>query len=333
LAILATTTGPDQGVAQRKQTNGKVNTRAPELFRGVQENERTRAPHIPASAAPAEARQPVSAGVAKIWRSTREKKLERCVMSVEEIKKSAGQIGTLDSCLIEGDSEQKARERKTKRRALVISIALQSLAILALVLVPLLGHTEKISLSTVTPMPPYYHHPVRPVVEHTTVRQPIRTGFYQPTTISHVIVTHDPSINNNPPPPGIIDMGEVNRPGDVTGLIPVEGTGPAQPDDPNRNQKKRLVRGGDVQQAMLIRRVEPSYPPLMRSIRRSGKVEIRAIISVDGTIESLQVISGDPGFHQSALQAVGQWRYRPTILNGQPVEVETIVTVVYTLNQ
>jgi len=71
----------------------------------------------------------------------------------------------------------------------------------------------------------------------------------------------------------------------------------------------------------------------MRNLRRSGKVEIRAVISVDGTIESLQVISGDPAFYQSALDAVGQWRYRPTILNGQPVEVETIVTVIYTLNQ
>ena len=254
-------------------------------------------------------------------------------MSVEENKKSAEQIGTLGSCLIEGDSEQKSRERKTKRRALVISVSLQSLAIGALVLIPLLGRTEKISFAMVTPMPPYYHHPARPIVEHTPTHQPPKTtAFYQPTSISHVIVTHHPATNTNPTSPGVIDMGESNTPGDP-GLIPIEGRGPSQPEDPNRNQKKRLVKGGDVQQAMLIRRVEPSYPIIMRNIRRSGKVELRAIISTDGTIESLQAISGDPGFYQSALQAVGQWRYRPTILNGQPVEVETIITVVYTLSQ
>lgn len=256
-------------------------------------------------------------------------------MSVEENRRLAEQIGTLGSCLIEGDSEQKARERKTKRRALVISIVLQCLAIVALILVPLLGHTEKISFSIVTPMPPYYHHPARPMVEHTTVHPPpVRLiGFYQPTNISHVIVTHESSTHSTPIPPGIIDIGDSNAPADVRGLIPLESGGPAQPVEPNGNRGKRLVKGGDVQQAMLIRRVDPSYPALMRNLRRSGKVELRAIISVDGTIQSLQVISGDPGFYQSALEAVGQWRYRPTILNGTAVEVETVITVVYTLNQ
>jgi len=60
---------------------------------------------------------------------------------------------------------------------------------------------------------------------------------------------------------------------------------------------------------------------------------MRALISAEGTIESLQVLSGDPGFYESAMSAVRQWKYRPTYLNGQPVEVETIITVVYTLNQ
>ena len=82
---------------------------------------------------------------------------------------------------------------------------------------------------------------------------------------------------------------------------------------------------------MLVYRVEPKYPTLMQQIRRSGSVQLHAIISTDGTIESLQVISGDPGFYQSALDAVRQWRYKPTILNGQAVEVETVITVIYNI--
>jgi protein TonB len=83
--------------------------------------------------------------------------------------------------------------------------------------------------------------------------------------------------------------------------------------------------------AMLIHRVEPIYPTLPKQIHREGRVELRAIIGTDGTIQSLQVVSGDPMFLNSAIGAVQQWRYRPTILNGQPVEIDTYITVVYTM--
>ena len=84
---------------------------------------------------------------------------------------------------------------------------------------------------------------------------------------------------------------------------------------------------------MLIQRVEPQYPVLARQIRKEGRVELRALIATDGTIQSLQVVSGDELFVQSALAAVRQWRYRPTVLNGQPVEIDTFITVVYSLHQ
>ena len=80
---------------------------------------------------------------------------------------------------------------------------------------------------------------------------------------------------------------------------------------------------------MLIHRVEPVFPPLARQIHKGGHVELRAIIATDGTIQSLQVVSGDPLFYQSATNAVQQWRYRPTILNGQPVEIDTFISVIY----
>jgi len=82
---------------------------------------------------------------------------------------------------------------------------------------------------------------------------------------------------------------------------------------------------------MLIRRIEPVYPRLAIQTRREGRVELRAIVATDGTIQSLQVVTGDVMFIQSALDAVAQWRYRPTYLNGQPVEVDTTITVTYTL--
>jgi len=84
---------------------------------------------------------------------------------------------------------------------------------------------------------------------------------------------------------------------------------------------------------MLYHRVEPVYPPLAIPLRREGRVELHAVISTDGSVQALEVISGDALFIQSALAAVREWRYHPTILNGQAVEVDTQITVIYTLNR
>jgi protein TonB len=113
--------------------------------------------------------------------------------------------------------------------------------------------------------------------------------------------------------------------------------GPEDPRQPQtqaetRTSKKRLQLT-QLDPAMLVYRVEPAYPTLARQTGRGGRVELRAIIAADGTIQSLQVVSGDPLFIQSALQAVQQWRYKPTILNGQPVEIDTFITVVYTISR
>jgi TonB family protein len=85
--------------------------------------------------------------------------------------------------------------------------------------------------------------------------------------------------------------------------------------------------------AMLTHRVEPVYPTLAKQLGRSGRVELKAVIATDGTIQSLQVASGDPLFYQSAMDAVRQWRYTPTVLNGQPVEIDTYISVIYTMQR
>jgi len=87
------------------------------------------------------------------------------------------------------------------------------------------------------------------------------------------------------------------------------------------------------QQAQLIGRIEPRYPPLALQTRKEGAVLLHAIISREGRITALEVVSGSPWFVQSALDAVRQWRYRPTFLNGEPVEIETSITVIFRLGQ
>jgi len=94
-------------------------------------------------------------------------------------------------------------------------------------------------------------------------------------------------------------------------------------------QRVRISQG--VTTGMLIHRVEPPYPGLARAARISGNVVLKAIISKEGTIEDLTLVSGHPMLVPSAIDAVRQWRYRPYLLNGQPVEVETTITVIFTL--
>lgn len=91
--------------------------------------------------------------------------------------------------------------------------------------------------------------------------------------------------------------------------------------------------GGGVQAAKLLRQVKPAYPPLARTARMQGTVKMQAIIAIDGSIRNLQLISGPPLLIQAALDAVKLWRYEPTLLNGEPVEVITSIEVNFTLNQ
>jgi protein TonB len=86
-------------------------------------------------------------------------------------------------------------------------------------------------------------------------------------------------------------------------------------------------------EANLIRRVQPVYPPLAKSARVQGTVEFTATISKDGNIENLTLVRGHPLLVAAAREAVLQWKYRPTMLNGEPVEVITDIIVNFTLSQ
>jgi periplasmic protein TonB len=85
-------------------------------------------------------------------------------------------------------------------------------------------------------------------------------------------------------------------------------------------------------EGMLVHKVLPDYPAPARAMRIAGTVEMQATISRVGTIENLRVVSGPPLLRQAALDAVKQWRYRPYLLNGDPVEVETTINVDFRMN-
>ena len=95
--------------------------------------------------------------------------------------------------------------------------------------------------------------------------------------------------------------------------------------------KKKVVISSGVAQGLLIRKVAPIYPPEAKESKVTGTVVLRIEIDTTGAVQKPQVISGNTMLQQSALDAVKQWRYRPYKLNGEPVEVETTVNIVYSL--
>lgn len=100
---------------------------------------------------------------------------------------------------------------------------------------------------------------------------------------------------------------------------------------PAPREIQRVKRGGTVVEAMALSRPAPAYPELARRARIEGDVHLRAVISEDGSIKELSVLMGHPLLARAAVEAVSQWRYRPTILNGDPVEVLTQITVTFRL--
>ncbi|MFB3779360.1 MAG: energy transducer TonB [Bryobacteraceae bacterium] len=149
------------------------------------------------------------------------------------------------------------------------------------------------------------------------------------------------------PPPSAGAVGVVGgvpggvpggTPGGVIGGIisaaPVAAPPPPPPPKVEVQKPKEVQRirvGGNVQQANLIKKTIPVYPPLAKQARIQGVVRLTAIIGTDGTIKNLQVMSGHPLLIPAALEAVKQWVYRPTLLNGEPVEVITQIDVNFTL--
>ena len=133
---------------------------------------------------------------------------------------------------------------------------------------------------------------------------------------------------SGPGVPGGVAGGSI---GGVLGGV-MGGMGAAPP-PPKAATPSRIKQGGNVQAAKLTNKVTPNYPPLARQTRISGTVRLHAIIGKDGSVQSLTLESGHPLLVQAALDAVKQWHYQPTLLNGVPVEVDTTIDVIFSLGQ
>jgi protein TonB len=253
-------------------------------------------------------------------------------MSIQPGPQSQNDFGSLQGCFVEGSPEQRTRERRIRRRALIISVATQAAIVAAIILVPLFGKPARIALANIMPIPPYFHSNAPERTNTATQQTPqhrhnlFNNAFSPPTHIpDHVDESPEPPSSD---PPGIPSGTGPGTP--CVGCIPLDDNRHQPPPPPPPRTPPRILVG-HLEPAMLIQRVEPIYPALPKQIHREGQVELRAVIATDGTIQSLQVVSGDPLFVRSATDAVSQWRYRATVLNGQPVEIETYITVIYTL--
>jgi TonB family protein len=122
-----------------------------------------------------------------------------------------------------------------------------------------------------------------------------------------------------------------------TAAIETAGSGiavpPPEPPTEQASVPRRITVGGTVQESMLISRTPPKYPEDAKQARIEGDVLLTAIIATDGSVQQLDVKSGHPLLASAAIEAVMQWKYRPTLLNGQPVEVVTSIHFNFTLDK
>ncbi len=239
-------------------------------------------------------------------------------------------------------------QRKRKAFATTTSFILNILAIFVMLLIPL-AFTEQLPTAQlvtflVAPPPPPPPPPPAAAEVQKIVRQiqtdmlstgQLRTPSKIPQKIQMV------KEEEAPPPmpatggvvggvPGGIPGGQLG--GVIGGIISSTSSLAAVPKLVAAvPQRIRISQG--VTKGLLIHRVEPAYPLLAKSARVQGDVVLTAVIDVNGDIQNLQLISGHPMLVPSAIAAVRQWRYKPYLLNGQPVEVETQITVIFALSQ
>ena len=239
-----------------------------------------------------------------------------------------------------------ATKTKTKYTVLM-SFVLECLGIGILILIPLiytntLPATQLMSYLVAPPPPPPPPPPPAVVKVQKVVPREFDAGkLLQPKAIPKnvAIIKED----DTPPAaisgvvggvPGGVPGGSVG--GVIGGIIsaaPVAPPPPPKVEAPKPAAPQRIRVGGNVQKAMQLFTPSPVYPPLAKQARIQGVVKLNAVISKEGAIEQLTVVSGHPLLIPSALEAVKKWRYKPTLLNSEPVEVITQIDVNFTLTQ
>jgi protein TonB len=230
-----------------------------------------------------------------------------------------------------------------KRATLPIAYIFEAIIVGVLVLVPLI-YTEalpKAQLMTFLaapppppppPPPPAAAPPVR-VIRHISVEDVMRAPTVIPKTIAQVKDEPEPAPSSVGVVGGVVGGVPGGSFGGVLGgVIGGALSAVAPPPPPPKPQAPKRIRvGGQVESARVVFGPHPEYPPLAKMARIQGTVRLDAIISKDGTIQDLKVISGHPLLVRAALEAVQRWRYQPTLLNGDAVEVATEIDVNFTL--
>lgn len=225
-----------------------------------------------------------------------------------------------------------------------VSLTLQCMAVALLLLIPLL-HTEVLRIPD--PPPP---HVIRAWIGQPPV--PARPTSVHATSTSALIVPRSvflyPTVHNTTPrqidiptgsPEAAAWSGSATAPfgfsiGDTATVLPkavVEP--PSTPTAVKPVVSSPLKVSGGVEAARLLFGPHPAYPPLAKATHSQGVVKMEAIIAIDGSIRNLRVVSGPSLLVEAALNAVRQWRYQPTLLNGIAVEVVTEIDVNFTLSQ
>ena len=225
--------------------------------------------------------------------------------------------------------------------AAVMSFGVQAVFLGLLVLIPLL-YTDALPLTSLKsyveiPVPPGRPQPPTPPEQARRPPQQHASNFaenqlVEPIRIPPTVTMLHESPSDVPAPPGpYVDSsigGPVGR-SPLMNQILASNMRPVAP--PANIQTKPMRVSGGVIEGLLVHKVTPIYPPLARQAHIQGTVALHAIIGRDGTIQNLQAISGPPMLIPAALDAVQRWRYRPYLLNNEPVEVETQITVNFTL--
>jgi protein TonB len=234
-----------------------------------------------------------------------------------------------------------AKEKTNKPWTVVVSMILQVFFLVILILIPLI-YTEALPRAMMSSIllapPPPPPPPPPPAVVQVKIRPTVRLMDAGKLVAPKAIPTQVNIIKEEELPPDAGMQGIAGGvPGGIAGgsmggvLGGVIGGTKAPP--PPKMIAKRVMVGGNVQAARLVNKVQPFYPPLARQTRISGTVKLHAIIGKDGSVQQLVMVSGHPLLVQSALDAVRQWRYQPTLLNGEPVEVDTEIDVIFSLAQ
>jgi protein TonB len=213
------------------------------------------------------------------------------------------------------------------------SLGLQTVLVAVILILPML-HPEfphpkleapaQVWLKTLTRQP---EPPVK-TLERTAPASP-RPVFIQPLLAPASVPRHISLAADAPPPDLPVGPASTSGPSPIAGFTPVLPERAPQPASVVKAAPLRI--GGGVQAAKLMFAPKPRYSPLAIAAHIEGTVRIQAIIAIDGSIRNLQVMSGPPLLVNPAMEAVKQWRYQPTLLNGSPVEVITEIDVVFTL--